>query len=118
MLYLSLFLNFLKIGFFTIGGGYAMIPLIGDTAISKGWITEDMLYNFIAIAESTPGPFAVNVATYIGYDVGGIWGVVTAVLLGAAVYFSFCMPLVYEYVAKFWQKIRPPTETDDQSEQG
>ncbi len=98
MLYLSLFLNFLKIGFFTIGGGYAMIPLIGDTAIPKGWITEDMLYNFIAIAESTPGPFAVNVATFIGYDVGGILGVLCTV--GGLFVPSFAIMLAIYYLSK------------------
>ena len=77
---LDLFLSFLKIGLFTIGGGYAMIPLISDTAIGKGWITEELLIDFIAIAESTPGPFAVNVATFIGLDVGGALGVFCAVM--------------------------------------
>ncbi|MBO5776601.1 MAG: chromate transporter [Clostridia bacterium] len=75
MVYLDLFLSFLKIGLFTIGGGYAMIPLISDTAIGKGWITEDLLIDFIAIAESTPGPFAVNVGTFIGLTVGGAGGI-------------------------------------------
>lgn len=84
MVYLDLFLSFLKIGLFTIGGGYAMIPLISDTAIGKGWITEDLLIDFIAIAESTPGPFAVNVATFIGLDVGAVGGV-APVWLGQAI---------------------------------
>ena len=79
-LHLDIFLSFLKIGLFTIGGGYAMIPLISDTAIGKGWITEELLIDFIAIAESTPGPFAVNVATFIGLDVGGALGVFCAVM--------------------------------------
>ena len=57
-----------------------MIPLISDTAIGKGWITEELLIDFIAIAESTPGPFAVNVATFIGLDVGGALGVFCAVM--------------------------------------
>ena len=84
MVYFDLFLSFLKIGLFTIGGGYAMIPLISDTAIGKGWITEDLLIDFIAIAESTPGPFAVNVATFIGLDVGAVGGINPA-WLGQAV---------------------------------
>lgn len=79
-LHLDIFLSFLKIGLFTIGGGYAMIPLISDTAIGKGWITEELLIDFIAIAESTPGPFAVNVATFIGLDVGGALGVFCAIM--------------------------------------
>lgn len=74
-IYLDLFLSFLKIGVFTIGGGYAMIPIISDTTVSKGWITPEMLIDFIAIAESTPGPFAINISTFIGYDMGGLFGV-------------------------------------------
>ncbi len=80
MVYLDLFLSFLKIGLFTIGGGYAMIPLISDTAIGKGWITEDLLIDFIAIAESTPGPFAVNVGTFIGIEVGAVGGMASPIL--------------------------------------
>ena len=83
MVYLDLFLSFLKIGLFTIGGGYAMIPLISDTAIGKGWITEDLLIDFIAIAESTPGPFAVNIATYTGTVVGEAYGGFGYGVLGA-----------------------------------
>lgn len=70
MIFLELFLNFLKIGLFTIGGGYAMLPLISDTVVSKGWIAPELLIDFVAIAESTPGPFAVNVATFVGATVG------------------------------------------------
>jgi chromate transporter len=65
---LELFITFFIIGLFTIGGGYAMIPMINDTVIEKGWLTLEELYNFIAIAESTPGPFAVNTATLIGFS--------------------------------------------------
>lgn len=79
MIYLELFLNFLKIGLFTIGGGYAMLPIISDTVVGKGWISEEMLIDFIAIAESTPGPFAVNMATFVGNNMGGIFGGVCAV---------------------------------------
>ena len=68
MIYLQLFLTFLKIGAVTFGGGYAMIPLIKDECLSYGWLTENELLNFIAVAESTPGPIAVNMATYIGYQ--------------------------------------------------
>ena len=65
---LELFITFFIIGLFTIGGGYAMIPMINDTVIEKGWLTLEELYNFIAIAESTPGPFAVNTATLVGFS--------------------------------------------------
>ncbi len=95
---LDLFLSFLKIGLFTIGGGYAMIPLISDTAIGKGWITEELLIDFIAIAESTPGPFAVNVATFIGLDVGGALGVFSAVM--GLLLPSICIMLTIYYLSK------------------
>ena len=65
---LELFITFFIIGLFTIGGGYAMIPMINDTVIEKGWLTLEELYNFIAIAESSPGPFAVNTATLVGFS--------------------------------------------------
>lgn len=66
MIYLELFWTFFKIGLFTIGGGYAMIPLITDEVVSNGWLAEELLVDFIAISESTPGPFAINIATFVG----------------------------------------------------
>ena len=74
MIYLSLFLNFLKIGAVSFGGGYAMIALIRETAFTNGWLTEAELLNMIAVAESTPGPIAVNMATFVGSAEGGILG--------------------------------------------
>ena len=69
---ISLFLIFMKIGLFTFGGGYAMIPLIQrETVENKKWINDEELLEIIAIAESTPGPIAINAATFIGYRVGG-----------------------------------------------
>jgi len=79
-IYLLLFLEFFKIGLFTIGGGYAMIPLISETVISHEWMSEDLLHNFIGIAEGTPGPFAVNISTFIGFEQGGLLGATVAVL--------------------------------------
>jgi len=73
--YLVLFITFLKVGLFTFGGGYAMIPLIqSEVAEKKKWIRESELIDIITISESTPGPIAVNAATYIGYRVAGFWG--------------------------------------------
>ena len=72
MLYLELFLTFFKIGLFTIGGGYAMLPLIQADVQAKGWMTAEELVNFIAVSESTPGPFAVNVSTYVGAELAGL----------------------------------------------
>ena len=76
---LPLFLTFLKIGAFTFGGGYAMIPLIQrEAGERRGWITEDELVEITAIAESTPGPIAVNTATFTGYQVCGVPGALIA----------------------------------------
>lgn len=71
---LLLFWTFFKIGLFTIGGGYAMIPMIESEVISRGWLTETELINFLAISESTPGPFAINMATFVGVNQAGIIG--------------------------------------------
>lgn len=74
MIYFELFWTFFKIGAFTFGGGYAMIPLIQSEVISKGWMQLEELVNFIAISQSTPGTFAINISTYIGYEKAGILG--------------------------------------------
>lgn len=77
----SLFISMLKIGLFTFGGGYAMIRLLEDEFVSrKRWIDLDEFMDLIAIAESTPGPIAINCATYIGYKKAGVWGSVFATL--------------------------------------
>lgn len=73
-IYLKLFLTFLKIGAISFGGGYAMIPLIKDEVLSNNWLTEEELLNMIAVSESTPGPIAINMATFIGSTQGGILG--------------------------------------------
>ncbi len=71
----KLFTVFLKIGAFTFGGGYAMIPLIQAEVVEKRkWITQEDVVEIIAIAESTPGPIAINAATFIGYKISGFWG--------------------------------------------
>ena len=76
-----LFLTFMKIGAFTFGGGYAMIPIIEEEVTKKRrWISEMEILDVIAISESTPGPIAVNTATYVGYKVGGILGSIFATL--------------------------------------
>jgi chromate transporter len=75
----QLFAAFFKIGAFTFGGGYAMIPLIQrEAAEERGWITDDDILEILAIAESTPGPIAINSATFVGYRVAGVWGSVAA----------------------------------------
>ena len=78
---LELFLTFFKIGLFTFGGGYAMIPLIEDSCVNKkAWITHDDMMNVTVIAESTPGPIAVNCATFVGYRQKGLSGAAAATL--------------------------------------
>ena len=72
---LNLFTTFFKIGAFTFGGGYAMIPLIQHEVVEKNeWITDEDILEIVAIAESTPGPIAINMATYIGYKQAKILG--------------------------------------------
>ena len=80
MIYLELFLTFLMIGAFTFGGGYAMLPLIQEEVAAKGWVDSAALVDFVAVSESTPGPFAINMATYVGAEVGGFFGAVCATL--------------------------------------
>lgn len=80
MIYLTLFLVFLKIGAVSFGGGYGMISLIQQEVLSRGWLTEDQLWNYIAIAESTPGPIAVNIATFVGQAQGGFLGSLVATI--------------------------------------
>ncbi len=80
MIYLKLFWTFLKIGLFTFGGGYAMIPMIKDEVLGQGWLTMDELVNFIAVSEATPGPFAANIATFTGYSQAGVLGAIVATM--------------------------------------
>ena len=76
---LQLFLTFFKIGGFTFGGGHAMIPLIQrETVENRKWVTDDDILEIIAIAESTPGPVAINAATFVGYRTAGFWGAAAA----------------------------------------
>ena len=81
MILWDLFFTFLKIGLFTIGGGYAMIPMIrSEVVLNWQWIDENSFVNFIGIAESTPGPFAINIATFVGYETAGVVGALCSTL--------------------------------------
>ena len=80
MIYLELFLTFLQIGAVSFGGGYGMISLIREKVLTHGWLTEKQLLDMIAVSESTPGPIAVNMATFIGSAQGGILGSFLATL--------------------------------------
>ncbi len=89
-LLLDLFLTFAKIGMFTFGGGYAMIALIENICVEKKrWITHDEMMDITVIAESTPGPIAINCATYVGYKQKGFWGALLAT--AGMVLPSFCI---------------------------
>ena len=78
---LDLFLTFFKIGLFTFGGGYAMLSVISDNCVDKKqWITDDDMMNVTVIAETTPGPIAINCATFVGYHQKGVLGGAVATL--------------------------------------
>ena len=80
MIYVELFWNFLMIGALSFGGGYGMISLVRETVLGHGWLTEGEFLSFIAVSESTPGPLAINMATFIGSSQGGFWGALCATL--------------------------------------
>ena len=103
-IYLELFLTFFKVGLFTFGGGYAMISLVMETCVSKNWLSEGEVLNFIAICESTPGPIAINMATFVGSSQGGILGSVCATL--GVVLPSFIIILIIAMVLNNLLKIK------------
>lgn len=80
MIYLQLFFEFFKVGLFSVGGGLATIPFLADIGTRTGWFSAADLTNMIAISESTPGAMGVNMATYVGFHVGGVPGGVIATL--------------------------------------
>ncbi len=101
----QLFLTFFKIGGFTFGGGHAMIPLIQrETVENKKWITDDDILEIIAIAESTPGPVAINSATFVGYRTAGFWGAAAATF--GVVLPSFVIILVIAYVLNNFMELK------------
>lgn len=115
MIYLKLFLTFFEVGLFTFGGGYAMISLIRDKALAFGWLNEEELLNMVAVSESTPGPIAVNMATFVGSTQGGVLGSLVStlgvvlpsfiiILLISALIRNF---LKYKGVQAFLKGVRP-----------
>jgi chromate transporter len=83
---IQLFISYLKIGFFGFGGGYAMLSLIhSEVVVHNGWLTNGEFSDIVAISQMTPGPIAINSATYVGYEVAGIWGSVVATI-------AVCLP--------------------------
>ena len=105
MIYLELFYEFFIIGLFTFGGGYAMIPLIKETVLTNEWLTIDEFYRFVGVCESTPGPIAVNMATYVGSTQGGFLGSICATL--GVVLPSFIIILLIAMLLKNFVKKTP-----------
>ena len=103
MIYLQLFFEFFKIGLFTFGGGYAMIPLVEEVGLAFG-LTPEQILNFIAVSESTPGPIAVNMATFVGASQGGILGAFVATL--GVVLPSFIIILLISAILKNFLKMK------------
>lgn len=102
---MTLFLTFLKIGAFTFGGGYAMIPFIQrEIAEKRKWITDDEILDIIAIAESTPGPIAINSATFVGYKVCGFWGSFFSTL--GIVIPSFVIIILISFVLREFEQLK------------
>ncbi|MEG1449052.1 MAG: chromate transporter [Oscillospiraceae bacterium] len=97
MICFKLFMVFFVTGLFTIGGGYAMIPMITELLLKNQWATQDEIVNFIAISESTPGPFAVNIATFVGFEQYGFFGAIASV-------FGVILPsfIIIVLIAKFF----------------
>lgn len=99
----SLFLTFLKIGAFTFGGGYAMIPLIKRELVeNKKWIEEKDILDIVAIAESTPGPIAINAATFVGFKLKGFWGAFLSTL-GVVLPSFFIIIAISLVLDVFWE---------------
>ena len=96
MIYFELFYVFFLIGLFTFGGGYAMIPMIQSEVVGRNWISSNALTDFIAISEATPGPFAINIATFVGSHTAGILGSICATL--GVVLPSFIIILLVAFV--------------------
>ncbi|MCD7729308.1 MAG: chromate transporter [Clostridia bacterium] len=105
MIYLQLFLIFLEVGALSFGGGYGMIALIQEKMLSNGWLTEEQMLNIIAVAESTPGPIAVNLATFVGSTQGGILGAFLATL--GVILPSFIIILIIVTLIKNLLKYKP-----------
>ena len=98
MIYIQLFLGFLKVGLFAFGGAYGAIPLIREVVLSYGWLDDEMLTIMIAVSESTPGPIIVNLATYVGSSQAGLPGAGVATL--AVILPAFVIILIFMIILK------------------
>ena len=102
MILLQLFVSYLKIGFFGFGGGYAMLSLIhSEVVVRNAWLTNGQFSDIVAISQMTPGPIAINSATYIGYEVAGVWGSVVATV-------AVCLPALtlMMLITRFFLRLR------------
>jgi chromate transporter len=100
MIYLQLFLSYLKIGFFGFGGGYAMLSLIQNEIVEqRGWLSATQFADIVAVSQITPGPIAINSATYIGFEVAGFWG-------SAIATFAVCLPSLTLMLSLTWFFLR------------
>ncbi len=102
MIYLQLFLSYLKIGFFGFGGGYAMLSLIQNEVVGRhAWLSASQFADIVALSQMTPGPIAINSATYVGYTVAGFWGSVIATC-------SVCLPplTLMLLITRFFLRLR------------
>ena len=102
----QLFVSFIKIGLFTFGGGYAMLPMLEKETVEKhGWITNSELLDIFSISQVTPGPIAINSATYIGYKIRGFWGSLVCTLgvaLPSFVIILLIAGLLYRFISNEW----------------
>lgn len=107
MIYFTLFYEFFKIGLFSFGGGLAMLPLMQDVVFRKNWLTDQQFLDIIAISQVTPGPIAINTATFVGHQVAGIPGALIAT-------FSSALPsfIVILIVASIFYKIKNNSKKD------
>ncbi len=107
MIWLELVLGFLEVGLFSFGGAYAAIPLIRDVVLRYGWLPEETLVYFIGVAESTPGPIMVNLATYVGSSQAGLLGAAlatTMVILPAFLIILIVVRIMDKFLGNPWVK--------------
>lgn len=103
MIYIILFLEFFKIGLFSVGGGLATLPFLKELIDKYGWISQEELLNMIAISESTPGPIGINTATYVGYQVSGVLGGIIAIA-GIVAPALIIIIVIAHYFDKFYER--------------
>lgn len=103
MIYFKLYIEFFKIGLFSVGGGLATLPFLQQIVYQYGWITSEELLNMIAISESTPGPIGINMATFVGYKTTGILGGILATI-GIVTPSIIIIILIAHYFTKFSEK--------------